>query len=233
MENKIFKGELKYLNPNKILNINDDQKVDSFFLALGLIFNDLKGIHIFAQTIQNIYKKPEEVETTYHAGEYNGLMSQLDRLTIGIISEFFELVNKQKEIFNDMNYKSIINSLHKETVNDWNIILKTNDQILRKISNIRSNVVHHYDYQNLERLKEGYNHAFFGQRKKFPQHKNAFYSTGKKIQEIRFFYCDAAAEDYIHKTLSDNGKSDLKKITNKLLVTIGSIVIGYVKMKDK
>ena len=48
---KQFKGELKWINPQLLISEKNHDKIESFFLGLGVIFNDLKGLILFERML--------------------------------------------------------------------------------------------------------------------------------------------------------------------------------------
>src|SRR5574343_423836 len=94
-----FEGDLKKIDPRRIIDPKkSNNDIDNFFLVLGLVFNDLKGIVLFERMLLEKFRKPEFVEVSIQCGEYNGFSLQISKVFGGIINEFFKFLSKNKKI---------------------------------------------------------------------------------------------------------------------------------------
>ena len=53
-----FEGELKFINPRYLVNERQNERIESFFIGLGAVFNDLKGLLFFEKMLTECYKMP-------------------------------------------------------------------------------------------------------------------------------------------------------------------------------
>lgn len=246
---KRFDGELKWIDPNHLISRDKYNRVESFFLGLGVVFNDLKGLILFERMLIETYEKPQSGETTYHAGEYGGVIVYIQKLIASTISEFFMFLKKNNEVFNTSEFREVINRISKSDRDYWCKLVAaahgrypTIDNLLKTIVQIRSNVTFHYDHSG-KILRNAYVSRFFGNTKD-DKNKYAYYSVGNSIAETRFYFSDAAVEEALHiaagKRPKENsiGDPSLEKFQGQVLdtidvmsATIAAILKNYIQMK--
>lgn len=239
---KKFIGNLDNIVPSKLINQNDVKDLDCFFLVLGLIYNDLKGLILFDVTIREIYEKPTDFEPTVHAGEYSGIRLQIERLMIGLVSEFFVFLRENKATLNSTQFGIIFKQLTNEAKKSWNNFVLISNQTSQKgenffknLARIRSNVVFHYNYSG-EELAKGYINKFYIQEKT-ATNKKAFFSLGSNMESTRFFYCDGAIEAYLMEHLKikplekDNYLQELQNRVSEMNIVIGALIRKYLEKK--
>ena len=202
MERK-FGGELNWIDPSFLMDENNPKKVESFFLALGVVFNDLNGLLLFEKLLLSTYDKPENFEATSHAGHYGGLLLQLQKLIVSTISEFFVFLKKNTDVFSEIEFKQVLERLSKSDKSLWDGIvvaahgkLNSVNDFLNTIIQIRSNIAFHYDHSG-KIFRRGYISKFFGKNKD-DTNISAFYSIGENMQETRFFFSDGAVEECLN-----------------------------------
>jgi hypothetical protein len=238
-----FQGNLSKIEPQKIINKSKDNDFDNFFLVLGLIYNDLKDLLFFSNLFKKTYKEIKTDGTeppSDHLGHYGGVQNHLNRLMIGLISEFLIFLDKNKEVVNSIPFMLFIKNLPPEIKKMWGDMLdalkdNNSDSFLSHIARIRSNVTFHYD-QSLKELRTGFIKKFYDSPKN-QYNKEAFYSLGDNMEKTRFYYSDGAVEEYLNmhmKTYSEknyyNNLIDLIKKTNH---TINYMITMYLNQKLK
>jgi len=214
---KEFTGNLKGINPSKIIQKDKDSDFDNFFLVLGLIFNDLKDLLFFVDYISEEYRKPnpDNIEPLNdHLGSLAGINNHLNRLVISLVSELFIFLDKNKKVIASMPFMLYEKKLPADIRRDWNNILNilkddSKDDFLSQIARIRSNVTFHYD-QSLKEIRSGYISTFFDSPKG-DYNKKAYYSLGSNVSSTRFYYCDAAVSSYTDKVLKVKSENHLNK----------------------
>lgn len=219
---KEFPGNLKSVNPRYLIDQDNKNDFQSFFLILGLIFNDLKGLIFFQKFIEDNYRRPNADEITAHAGEYGGLLSQADRLLIATVGEFFNFIDKNKKVMNGLNFQLLLKKYkNQEYRNKWDDLVKLGDgsTILSKIQRARSNVIFHYDH-SMDELRRGFINSFFQKEKKLPQHNLASYSLGKDMEKTRIYFSDAAAQSYINLLMGTDDRETIRCAINEMNQTI-------------
>jgi hypothetical protein len=230
LDKKEFSGELKDISPKHIIDQDNKKDIQSFFLILGLIFDDLKGLIFFQKVIEDNYRKPDVNEVSAHAGEYNGLIAQTERLLIATVGEFFKFIEENEVVLTSTNFLLTLKKLSLEKRNRWNDLVSFGDgsTILSKIARIRSNVTFHYD-NSMEELRRGFINSFFSNRKDLIQHKRAYYSFGNTMENTRMYYSDAAAEDYIHALLGTEDRIAIREAINGMNHTIQGLLRVYLE----
>lgn len=231
MENKKeFPGVLKDISPRLLIDEKNKKEIQSFFLILGLIFNDLKGLVFFQKLIEDNYRKPREDEVSVHAGEYSGLIAQADKLLIATVGEFFKFIEKNKSVINSLPFLLLIKNLDSNIRNKWNdlIILDQGSTILSKIARVRSNVAFHYD-NSMEELRRGFIDSFFSERKDLAQHVRAYYAFGDDMERTRLYYSDAATQDYVNSLIGIEDRAKITESIKDMNNTIQSLLKAYME----
>ncbi len=237
---KEFEGNLKSINPSKIIQKDKDSDFDNFFLVLGLIFNDLKDLLFFVEYIVKEYRKPNSDNSeppNDHLGSWAGLNNHLNRLIISLTSELFIFLEKNKKVTSSISFILFEKKLPSDIRNDWHDVLdvlydENKNDFLSHISRIRSNVTFHYD-QSLKEIRSGFINTFFDSPKNNYNQK-AYYSLGDNVSTTRFYYCDGAVSSYTDKLLkikSENYLNDIVKIVGKINNTIRFMMESYLEDK--
>lgn len=242
----VFRGELKHINPKLLVSGDKEDKIEDFFITLGLVFNDLKGLSLFEKLLVDNFEKPRRNETTSHAGNYGGVLAQIHRLFASVIHEFFEFLNENKEILINNEFNEILNKLPIEDKNLWKGLfaaaagdLSKLTDFLKALLRIRNNLGFHY-YDSGKNLRRGYK-SFFN-RKKNSKNEFAYYSIGETVEATRFFFSDAAADETVQLVAGKEEKeeennsleqyrSQLTYTINVLNLAIASIFKKYLKLK--
>jgi len=215
---KKFGGELKWINPNFLVTENNVNRIESFFIGLGLVFNDLKGLILFEKLLIENYEKPDS-KATIHTGNYGGMLVQLQRLMASTINEFFSFLKESDDVISSNEFINILNKIPKSDKQSWDTIvaaahgkLPSAESLLKAILFIRSNIVSHYDHSG-KILRRGFISFFFSEEKKDFKNEYAYYSIGKDIESTRFCFSDAAAEESLYiaagKKFKKNSTGDI------------------------
>jgi hypothetical protein len=231
---KRFRGNLKSIEPNKILgeNVSD---FDRFFLVLGLIFNDMKDFVFLGHVLDKDYDKADNDEITSHRGEYAGIRAHIFRMQISIASEFILFLRKNKKVLESEDFTSFENQLSKKAKIIWfdlketafNKDVKGEKSFINKIAEVRSNVSFHY-WNSMKGLEEGYIEKFFNKEDDGANNK-AYYSSGSTIEFTRPYYCDAAAEEFIRKRIDHEDNDHLEKVSD-LINSMMKILMVFLNM---
>jgi len=214
---KRFEGELKWINPNKLITQNRYDETEGFFLGLGVVFNDLKGLIFLEKILMEMYEKPKEGKATCHNGDYCGILVQIKKLIAGTINEFFIFLKNSTDIFEGSEFKQILARLPKEDISFWKAMIAASQDnllsitdFLKSIIKIRNNLAFHY-YQSGKALRQGYLSRFFAKWKN-ETNEFAYYSMGNNIETTRFYFSDAAVEESLYimagKKIGESVKDD-------------------------
>jgi hypothetical protein len=237
----IFSGELKYINPKLLVSEDKDDKIENFFITLGLVFNDLKGLILFEKLVIDNFEKPQEDKATSHLGNYGGVMAQIHRLFASAIHEFFEFLNENEEILSKNEFKEIMNKLPVEDKSLWEGLFaaaagnlyKLTD-FLKTLLRIRNNLGFHY-YDSGKNLRRGY--VSFFNRKKNCKNEFAYYSIGETVEVTRFFFSDAAADEAVQLVAGKEEKGEandpLEQYRNQLTYTINVLNLAIISIFRK
>ncbi len=200
--NKKFQGELKWIKPEYLISEDEYNKYECFFIGLGVVFNDLKGILLFEKLLNDTYPKPNISETTVHMGNYAGVMTQIQKIVAGVISEFFIYLKKNSDVYNNFNFKEVLQKLPKREQDFWkNLVLAAHgkfssvNDLLKTMVQIRNNLVFHYDHSG-RILRNSFRSYFFGKDQN-NRNKYAYFSIGNNIELTRFYFSDAAIQESI------------------------------------
>ncbi len=232
---KEFSGKLEKIDPGLLIDKDKKDDIKSFFLVLGLIYNDIKGLIFFQKFIKDNYRKPDIDEVSVHMGEYSGLIIQINKLLIATVGEFFIFIEKNRSVLNHQYFLSLIKKLDSQNISDWNNLVRPDDNkslILSKIGKLRSNLTFHYDH-SLTELRSGFIRSFFSDRKKLTQHKHAYFSLGDTMENTRMYYSDAALDDYICSLLDTNDKTSISIAIDRMNHTIYGLLSVYIKSISK
>lgn len=245
MSLKEFQGNLKKIVAQRLIKENSDDDVADFFLVLAIIFNDLKGLVHFDQLILQIYRKPELTEVSAHTGEYGGLRIQLYKLLVATINEFFEFVKEHQGILNTGEFGLILKALPRERREQWEGIVDiatgktpTASSFTKTLLQARNNVAFHY-YQSAKNLRKGFVGKFFKKEKNDTnKNKFAYYSIGENMEQTRFYYADAATEEYLainsgikELPTKEEYEKQIRTIIHDMNVTIALLLKEYLRAR--
>jgi hypothetical protein len=207
-----------------------------FLLSLAVIYNDLKGLTIFNDTLPDIYRKPLDEEISAHAGEYGGLRLQLLRILLSTLHEFLVFLEKNEEIYKSEFIQKILERCSKETQRIWFALievasgnsphnLKEIAELAEQLEQIRNNVGYHY--QTRKRIIAGFRRFFYGTTNVTPGAKKWIFWSGIKTDRLgtRFYYADAALNGYLLESLEKpDGPFDLMALIAK---AINELLLEY------
>ncbi len=216
MQNQEFnEGELRHIEPDRLIKEDTDSDLDNFFLVLAVIFNDLKGIVLFEKLVTDNYRKVPFEEISVHAGNYGGVFTQTYKILVANIQEFLKFLNEKKDILNTSEFKNILGKTNKDIQARWEDIVNVafnktvqNSEFTNYLVRVRNNVAFHY-YQSDKNLKKAFCNIFHKKEKNI-RNSLAYYSIGENMESTRFFYADATIEEYLRSGVSDVDNFDMK-----------------------
>ncbi len=199
-------AKLQWFDP-EVFKEDSEVSLDvcGFVLALALIFNDIKNIALFNQVLNESKPEGTFVESK-EWGEFSALEHFIDRLTIGILHELFNLIKNNKKVLEDDFLNSIIKSIPNKFREHWLTIVDTsfekysNNKLSNALMIIRNKVAFHYDSKV---ILNGYKYFF----EKDETKDKAFISRGRNMPESRFYFADAAAQGCIQITYGSKDTS--------------------------
>ncbi len=230
-----FEGELKYIPPTRFFKNKDENSLTNFFLVLGIIHNDFKGILLFQKLLADTYRTPIIDERSVHSGEYNGLHIQLTRLLIGGVHEFFEFLKENEGILSTTEFNEILENVNSTTKSAWKDIVDITfekpakeSEFTYNIMLIRNNVSFHYNQSGKE-IGKAFRNIFFN-REKIGFNEKAYYCIEDGILNTRFFFADAAAEEYIRTKSEEKKLESMSGYSPEMLNIVGKINLAISKL---
>lgn len=220
-----------------------DLELESFFLSLALIFNDIKGIALIERDFLKKYEKPEPNKISGHAGEWAGIKLQIVKYSASILHEALNLIEKKKKLLSSQRFERYYNFLNAYDKNIWFLILNVCDikqsvnlnkkkiKLFRKLLLlIRNSISFHYDDSG-KPLIRGYRNHFYSNRIT-PNNESAMYSFKKSnFFTTRFYYADAALSGFLNQlTESQFGNSKVfVEEMNRMVLEIAKVIMGLLE----
>jgi hypothetical protein len=231
-----FEGNLKKIDPARIIREEARSAFDDFFLVLAYIYNDLKGLTFFQIQMTEKYRVPRPGEITYHAGEYGGFNLQLYRIVIATIHEFFEFLKKNKGILSTGKFYLIKNKLSPQSQKIWSEIvdialgkIPESSNFTNVLLRIRNNIAFHYFDAN-KNLRKGFIDRFFKkERTELNGNQYAYYAFGKEMAHTRFFYADAAAQEFIFNVSQDTADTNFQDVIGPVIHNMNETLFSLLK----
>jgi hypothetical protein len=174
------------------------QCVCEFMLALALVYNDLRDLWIMRMLVFEGKVSPEP--PTPALGEYAGRLIREIRLAAGMLEELFDLIRKNPDAVEHTAFKRFAMKMTKEARADWLTIVSAAKQkktprresLALSIARIRNDIGYHYQPAF---IGEAFRRRFVGATGT----KVPFVSMGTNLKGTRFYFGDAAAEEYLLK----------------------------------
>ncbi len=247
MEKIRFIGSIKSLDPNRLVG-NREEGYENFFLTLGLIFNDLKDISLFGKLLNERYQPSAPMVVGAHEAEFNGVNVHLNRLLSGVLRECLILIRDSDRIFKTELFKLVLEELPDDVLLVWNEIVSIAsgedipDELLELrsvLKEVRHGVTYHYD---AKKIREGFIQRFV-RTDSTSTNENALYSLGDQVEDTRFYFADAAAEDYVFNQSLGTSETDLEvrvtefrehsKVVRHLLTNVNLVIYRLMKVYVK
>ena len=249
IKNHILKlSPLKSFNADLLLpNGQYDKKLCEFIIALSLVWNDIKSVHLYLDHMQNISKEfiKKHGALNKYTGESLGILNFILKINIGIIYELMNLIRESEKTINSDSFKKICDKLDHIYLENWNVLVDcafkrySKDNPLKKmLKNIRNRITNHYDKKKI----------FYAYEKRFKtdikKNKNSepipedlpYISKGNSMAETRLFYADATVEKYVEieaKQSKINILDELNMINNLINPAIQALVITFIESRGK
>jgi len=243
----MIKEFLTRLNPletfdkNVFLGNNDySQDLCNFILSLSLIWNDMKNIRVFYETVidlkpkENISTDPKEMPKTPFWGEIAGIEVYLEKLFIALIHELFKLIKESQNVVDSICFSSICKQLNKSHRESW-FLLKSyafgkddkKTALGKALLMVRHKITNHYDKNE---IFKGYNNKFIS------GNDIPYISRGNNIYQERFYFADAAAQEYYRsqqdRMINNDFYENVKIILINIDVSIQSIILTFINRRS-
>lgn len=239
-----FKGTLEKIDPNLIINQTKKDEIEDFFLVLGVVFNDLRDMILFQVLLNKIYEKPT-TEVNVHNGTYGGVVTYMNKFAAAFINEFLIFLEHNKAVFSSSQFELILRSLPKKKRDVWNDLIdialsKTprSSTFTKVLLQIRANITFHF-YDAKKVLRKSFIDRFFKQGKA-GHNDYACFSIGSNMESTRFYYCDAAVQEYFNTKGQEvetqnliNFNIQLKEVIEDMNETIIALMTQFIDSRKK
>jgi hypothetical protein len=195
-------GKLEGFDPKKInwrTRDPEQRKLDGFFLTLGLIYNDVKGLHWWLAQLKSNFMPINTREPSAALGEYSGMSFQVTRLLFGLLFELVQTLRENNKVLGSQRSVQVVNQLPDYAKEAWLDLIRLSrgeipslpeaNALRAFMQRVRSTGAFHY--YNVKSMVDGYGKTF-GTNSALT--KKAFYSVGNRMEVTRFYFSDAAVQ---------------------------------------
>lgn len=223
-----FLGELKHMNPERLINPSKEDEVGNFFLVLGIFYNDLKSLTFHLVRTDYRFQETDTKQVSIEMGEYGGIKSHLERLVAATLHEFFQFLDQNKAVLETSEFYLLHDKLNRDLKNKWSTIIEIasgenpsgkSNFFSKILLLIRNNLAFHYS-QSSKTLRKGFMDHFYNDPKNLTN-EVAYFSIGEAMRDTRFYYCDAAAKRSVQSQMT--GKMELEEYTRELKDVIDDV----------
>lgn len=245
MKKEKFIGDYEVISPEKLIKKGSESGFDQFFLVLALAYNNLKDLLLLSVDIGKKYESPIAART-FHDGQITGIVNHINILIASTVCEFISYLSKRdvQKVIESKDFKRVLNRIgNPKYRKDWEeliaVALEKNvrsDEFTRILKEIRNNVGFHFNYEN-KKLLEGYKNFFFTSSV-HSGNENAVYAIGETMETTRFFYADAAIQQFIDDATKESSISTkdynraLGKTVGIMNKSISALVSQYIEEKN-
>lgn len=226
------------ISPETVVPKEGDAREESFFLALALVFNDMKGLALFSHFLN--HSNHERAEVSPRAGQWSGMAVQLDRLLAGMLWELLALIKAHEDVVGTRTFNDLVDGLSKESRASWKTIRalavdgsKGRDPFALALCRIRNAGTFHYYAPKA--VAAGFRSAFF-ENPSDERLQSALVSVGKDLEATRFYYADAAVQVCFQNQAAAAGvkdyKRDLQRVYSAANTALYSLVTCYLLRKQ-
>ena len=210
------------------------QDICNFVLSLALIYNDFRDL-TYAQVLLEQSKPSSDPSKTRFWGAFAGVENHLSRLTVGLLHELFNLIQKNENVLKHKFMKTLVSDMRSNARESWNIVVKVamgstpKDTVGKSLLLVRNKVAFHYDPKEIWR---GYRQHFIGETRKDDR---GFISRGLSMAESRFYFADAAAQAYLHAVMGIEADSNtidvVREFVRPLNIALMELVDRFIQKR--
>ena len=222
-------GKLESFSSGIFLSDNvDDQMVCDFVLVLALVFNDLQSVIWARDKLRNLTEGKKFIYSKTW-GLIGGLHIISWRYVCGIFNELIEAIRSNKIVFDKSIWKRLLAKIPKEDQENWNEVLNLTqesggkDSVFRILRQYRHNIAFHY-YGSGKHLRSGL--------KKYSidnPNVGCLLSRGDNILSTRYYFADAAAQQYMALVADENTfDRNLAEPAKKLARLLRNLVESFI-----
>ncbi len=167
-------------------------------------------------------------------GETSRIKNYVEKMLIALIHELFNLIRDSKDVVESERFIEIIKHVRAQNRELWGIIIHYANEgadnktpLGKAFLMIRNKIASHYDKDKL----------FKGYRRKFIDIENKpLISRGNQMSEQRFYFADAAAQEYYRslqeKVSADVFQNNFNLILDSINQSIKNIVETFIQMRS-
>jgi hypothetical protein len=226
-------GPLIAIRPDAILTPGKNDELEEFFLALALVFNDLKTAVLLQATLP---RDPTGEKIGPHVGQRGGIASHLDRLAAAIVHELLKLIAGSQKVLEDRRFIDLVGKVPSECAQMWRTLVDHASGATPASSvlcMIRNNAAFHYNQPKA--LAQGFR-AWFFDDDKIPQNETAYISIGQDMDATRFYFADAAVQRSLPVLGARKGVSNVHAIiadfVRKTNFALAALIRQYLYSRD-
>ncbi len=189
------------------------QEICDVVLCAALLYNDIKNTIVIINLL-HASRPTGEMSYTREWGEYTGRDMHIFRHHVGILHELFQFMESNIETINTRLFQEIISQMSLKARDAWGSLVEASISIKpvgsfgNLLVRMRNQVSFHYDSRQ---IGIGFRKHFFKKNKVSEQ---AFVSKGISMEETRFYFADAAVQDYINLLLGNDNEAFQNEIKN-------------------
>jgi hypothetical protein len=259
--NDIIKNHILELAPLETFNAelllpncSYPRKLCEFIIALSLVWNDMKSIHLYLAHMQNISKEFLEKHGALNkfSGESLGILNFIQKINIGIIWELKILIKDSEKVINSNAFKKICENIGENGKNDkeyyqenWNTLVNCalerydeGNPLADALKKIRNKITNHYNKREIfSAFKKRFKTEIEKKQGSKPRPEDLPYiSRGDSMAQTRLFFADAVVEKYIEINARQSDSDlieELNMINNSLNPAIKALVISFIKLRGE
>lgn len=210
------------------------QPLCDFVLSLALAFNDVRDLLITHEMLNAVWPEDDTTHTP-ELGEFNGLTQHMFRLELGTLHEILKLIEHNKSVLSHPSFVALVKKMGPKARNAWSALAAValdapaggQGDLTRFLVFARNKVAFHYDRKEIARGFRGIFTASGG--------RQPYVSRGDTLAKSRFYFADAAAQEYMALKANEIGAPssviDALKLMSVLTLAINQVVVTFVSAR--
>lgn len=188
--------------------------VCNLVLSLALAYNDLRDV-MLAHLLLNEVRPLDEHNISPARGNFGGMRTSVLRIQAGVIHELIDLVRRSKDAATHTAFLALVKKLTPRGRAAWSSLTNVafdqpkSDPLGKALLLLRNKVSFHYDPTEIKSALKSY-------LDKAPD-KRLFMSRGEAMRYSRFYFADAAAQQYLLDKATEPVVDEFLRAEGKLL----------------
>jgi len=179
------------------------QQLCDLVLSLALSFNDFHDLLVCHDIFNGAWPADEKTPTP-ELGEFNGITQHLFRVHLATLHEVLNLIADNAKALKEPSFEKVVAKMSADSREAWNKIVAAasgtgsdTTALTRFLLFARNKVAFHYDRKE---IASGFRRAFVETANREP-----YVSRGETLARTRFYFADAAAQDYMRRKAEELG----------------------------